>query len=361
VTGAPVSKQFEIPEVINATEIVVEEDGELDRHESIPVVVEGFKRKLWVDVVADNRNPSKGLSMQYVAPTVTSEGIEITIDEEDVESEVRYWESSLILYAMGEDLSMNMVKTFMEKMWNFVKLPDMHYHDDGYFILRFKTVEDRDLVLQRGPYTLRNIPLMLKEWKVDFDLKRDMLRTMPLWVKLPKLPLHLWSASSLSKITSAIGVPIASDECTANKLRVSYARILVEVDITKELIKEIAIKDREGRKLIQYVEYEWKPMFCEKCKIIGHRCKETMKKLWKPKDKPPEPTKSSGSKSSLHEAEVVKQKEDVDEGIWIKSGASIKDKGKHAIDYSSGIDCVNGFGALGDLNDLLLPIDSGPC
>ncbi|XP_058746852.1 uncharacterized protein LOC131619814 [Vicia villosa] len=204
------------------------------------------ERKLWVDVLAENRNLAKGLSMQYVAPTVTSEGIEIEIEEDDIASEVQYWETTLILYAMGEELSMNMVKNFMEKTWSFVKLPDMFYHDEGYFILQFKSHEDMDAVLMRGPYTLRNISLMLREWKADFNLKRDMLRTLPLWVKLPKLPLHLWGAKSLSKIGSAIGVPLVTDECTTTKLRVSYARLLIEVDITKEMVKEIAIKDCEG-------------------------------------------------------------------------------------------------------------------
>lgn len=40
---------------------------------------------------------------------------------------------------------------------------------------------------------------------------------------------------SLSKIGSAIGNPFVTDECTTNKLRVFYARMLVEVDITQEL------------------------------------------------------------------------------------------------------------------------------
>jgi hypothetical protein len=43
-----------------------------------------------------------------------------------------------------------------------------------------------------------------------------------------------------------LGNPLVTDECTANKFQISYARILVEVDITKELPQEITIKDSEG-------------------------------------------------------------------------------------------------------------------
>lgn len=53
----------------------------------------------------------------------------------------------------------------------------------------------------------------------------------------------------MNKIGSMVGVTLVRDECTAHKLRVSYARILVEVDITRKLIDEITIKDLEGRKI----------------------------------------------------------------------------------------------------------------
>lgn len=38
--------------------------------------------------------------------------------------------------------------------------------------------------------------------------------------------------SNLIMMASAFGTSIVIDECTANKLRVSYVRVLVEVDIT---------------------------------------------------------------------------------------------------------------------------------
>lgn len=83
--------------------------------------------------------------------------VEIEIKEDDITSEVRYWETTLVMYAMGEYLSMNTVKNYTIKMWNFVKLLEMYYHDDGYFILRFNSHNDMDVVLMKGPYSIRNI------------------------------------------------------------------------------------------------------------------------------------------------------------------------------------------------------------
>jgi hypothetical protein len=176
----------------------------------------------------------------------------------------------------------------MIKQWNFVKLPDMYYNNEGYFVLRFHSHKERDDVLLKGPYTIRNMPMLLAEWKPNFNLKNDMMRTIPVWVQLPQLPLHLWGPKNLGKITSVLGTPLMTDECTANRYRISYARILVEIDVTQELITEITITNEKGDKMQQQVEYEWRPPYCSKCHRFGHKCEEKQQKnptkKWIPKE-----------------------------------------------------------------------------
>ncbi|KAI5404305.1 hypothetical protein KIW84_051453 [Lathyrus oleraceus] len=114
------------------------------------------------------------------------------------------------------------------------------------------------------------MPMVLRDWNPKFEFKRDMLRTFLVWIKLPNLPLHLWGARSLGKIGSALGNPLFTDEYTANKLRASYARILMEIDVTHKQQDYITIKDSFGNKRKQTVEYEWKPTFCETCQNVGY-------------------------------------------------------------------------------------------
>ncbi|XP_058734051.1 uncharacterized protein LOC131605747 [Vicia villosa] len=180
------------------------------------------------------------------------------------------------MYAIGGNLSMNAVKNYMAKEWNFVKLPEIFYNDEGYFILKFKTDADREEVMMKGPYTIRNMPMVLMDWRPDFSMERDMLRTVPIWVKLPRLLLHMWGERSLCKIGSIIGTPMFTDECTTTKLRFTYARILVEVDLTQKLCEEIII-NYDGKKRKQRVEYEWRPQFCERCQKVGHVCERDKK------------------------------------------------------------------------------------
>ncbi|CAK8560692.1 unnamed protein product [Lathyrus sativus] len=103
------------------------------------------------------------MSMKYVALSIVVGEIQISIEDEDVETKLKFWENSLIMYVLGGDLSMNIVKNFMERMWNFIKLPDIHYHEEGYFILKFHSHTDMDTVMLKGPYTIRNMPMLLRE------------------------------------------------------------------------------------------------------------------------------------------------------------------------------------------------------
>lgn len=86
---------------------------------------------------------------------------------------------------------------------------------------------------------------------------------------------HHWffgGEKSISKIASALGKPVMMDECTAKKLRVSFARVLVDIDTTQELKQHMVIKDHTGARIQQKVEYEWQPLFYKGCNKVGHDC-----------------------------------------------------------------------------------------
>ncbi|KAH0685695.1 hypothetical protein KY290_017216 [Solanum tuberosum] len=120
-----------------------------------------------------------------------------------------------------------------------------------------------------GPYYVNNQPLILYQWELDFELDKEELSIVPLWVKFPGLPVSYWSVEALSKVVSAVGRPIHTDMFTANAERISYARILIEVDVSQPLTEQIVI-ETPSRPWDQPVEYEWRPKYCNECLKFGH-------------------------------------------------------------------------------------------
>lgn len=74
------------------------------------------------------------------------------------------------------------------------------------------------------------------------------MRVLPIWIQLSQLPLYLWGENSIGKIASVVGKPIITDECTAKKLSICYAHVLVEVDVTQPLREQVVIRDHLGKK-----------------------------------------------------------------------------------------------------------------
>ncbi|XP_009611511.1 uncharacterized protein [Nicotiana tomentosiformis] len=74
----------------------------------------------------------------------------------------------------------------------------------------------------------------------------------------------------LSRIGSVLGNPIYSDECTTRVDKISFARVLNEMDITVPLPLVIKVQDTAMRNFEQEVWYDWVPEYCEECLQVGH-------------------------------------------------------------------------------------------
>ncbi|XP_009603376.1 uncharacterized protein [Nicotiana tomentosiformis] len=172
----------------------------------------------------------------------------------------------------GDGPGYNAMKRYINLHWSHVTEPELFYHDEGYYIIRFQSVADAREILCAGPYSIANNPIILKPWTPDFDFTEEFPTVMPLWVKFPKLPMSRWGVGSLSRIASVIGTPIFADECTAKQTRVFCARMLIELNVTKELPTEIMVMDPYGKKFLQAITYDWKPAYCDKYLVVGHKC-----------------------------------------------------------------------------------------
>ncbi|KAK6146495.1 hypothetical protein DH2020_020364 [Rehmannia glutinosa] len=87
-----------------------------------------------------------------------------------------------------------------------------------------------------------------------------------------------WNPDALSMVATKIGKPLHMDSLIVSKERISFPRMLVEVDASKELTRELRIRLPSGKRRMQQVLYEHEPKFCTKCKEIGHSTQGCTKK-----------------------------------------------------------------------------------
>lgn len=148
---------------------------------------------------------SKGMKLGYVAPIIKQGNPTACLVQSELEKESVKWKKAVILYVIGESPTIAYLTAFLCKQCMVEQHFEIFYHGDDYFVVLFESMEDREKLLYAGPHTIANRPVIVKEWVMNFDFEKEILKVIPLWVQLPNLPLNCWSMDSLSRIGSVLG------------------------------------------------------------------------------------------------------------------------------------------------------------
>lgn len=145
----------------------------------------------------------------------------------------------------------------------------MKIHGEQAYVFRFTHEEDRTRVLEIGSVHIVSKLFLIRPWTPFIEQQIESIKTVPIWMILRGVPLHLWNASGFSKIASLVGKPILTDAPTALKTRLAFARIYVEVDADCKYPTKLPFR-LDDKKYEVRAEYAWKPSSCFHCKTFGH-------------------------------------------------------------------------------------------
>ncbi|XP_031131947.1 uncharacterized protein LOC116033335 [Ipomoea triloba] len=179
------------------------------------------------------------------------------------------WIQSLIIKLWGKTVGYNYLLRKLKSMWRINAHFDLVTLENDYFLVRFSSVSDYAFAKQEGPWMILDHYLVVKEWSPNFDPTTDKTENLLVWVRFPCLPIEYFNFRFLEKVGKKIGRPIKADMNTSTGSRGRFARILVEVDISKPLLSKFKLKKR-----IRIIEYEGLHLVCFRCGIYGRR-KET--------------------------------------------------------------------------------------
>ncbi|CAH9132114.1 unnamed protein product [Cuscuta epithymum] len=230
--------------------------------------------KSWNSLFRDNRDPKNGIKLKYVPP----KGETLDFGDRVLPSMVEMWGYCLVGQFTGKFPGLKAVHDLKAK-WGVKCL--VRSHNKGWIIFKFQNEEDRSKVLLEGPYTVFGKLLMLKVLSEDFTFEDEEFLKIPIWTKFPKLPMSLWNDEAMSEVASMVGVPITTDKITQERANNDYARVLIEVDVSKPPPLHFPIRLPSRKVIKQNVLYETFPNFCFQCKEFGHHpfiCKKLAKR-----------------------------------------------------------------------------------
>ena len=176
----------------------------------------------------------------------------------------------LLAKLWGESLPIPLIISKTKVDWKHVKGPVEYIElGNGWVLLRFATVADKDFVWFNRPWFVKGLNLVLSQWVPYFDPYTASIVKVDQWVRISRLPWEFWVEQTLTNILRPIGEVIRIDHNTLLRKKGRFARVCVNIDISNPLPGTLSIPTPLSHLFIP-ITYEGLHEVCALCGANDH-------------------------------------------------------------------------------------------
>ncbi|KAK2983948.1 hypothetical protein RJ640_002893 [Escallonia rubra] len=220
IVSAETDKQLHAPEQNNSTRKPNEEEKSGgSTSTAINQSTSTAFQCTYASVVKSNRERSEGMKLDFIDPQDINGKQGVEYSQEDVEGEMMKWKNAVVVYVLGSRPPFHVMQGFLHHIWSRFGSFQLILLKSGVYIVQFESENAHIQILELGPWTFDNKPLIVKQWTPEVSLEKEGMSKIPVWIRLPNLPLQFWSVKMISQIVSAIGKPLFTDRMKATKER----------------------------------------------------------------------------------------------------------------------------------------------
>jgi len=183
------------------------------------------------------------------------------------------WKDALVIKLLGKTLGYNTLKDRLKKVWKLQGGFEIMDNDNGFYMVKFDQVADREKVISDGPWMIFDHCLAVSHWSPGFASPEAKVKRTIIWIRFPGLNLVYYDESFLLAMASAISRPIKVDNNTLKMECGRFARVCVEVDLTLSVVGKIWLNGHWYK-----VQYEGLHIICTTCGCYGHLYRDCTEK-----------------------------------------------------------------------------------
>ncbi|CAL1384037.1 unnamed protein product [Linum trigynum] len=175
------------------------------------------------------------------------------------------WKKTLIVRLLGRSITYSYLCSQLRWKWRPVGSLEILDLNNDTFLATFGDDQDYLRALTGGPWVILDHYLVVHQWSPSFRTSDKPHKSVVAWVQFPELPVHYYHREVLFAIGNLVGRTVKLDYHTENLERGKFARIVIDLDMTKPLPTRVRL---DG--VWQQVLYENIPTICYECGRIGH-------------------------------------------------------------------------------------------
>ncbi|CAL1355902.1 unnamed protein product [Linum trigynum] len=217
-----------------------------------------------------SQQPSKGSTWTFVGehdmiPGDFNGEPALNLSETFKERLCQPWKKTLVVRLLGRSVSYAYLCSQLRWKWRPSGALDIIDLNNETFLVTCSNDQDYLTTLSGGPWVILDHYLLVHPWSPDFRVSDKPHRSVVAWVQFPELPVHFYHREVLFAIGNLIGRTIKLDYHTENLQRGKFARMAIDLDMTKPLPTRIHLDGKW-----QGITYENLPHICYGCGKIGH-------------------------------------------------------------------------------------------
>ncbi|XP_045798137.1 uncharacterized protein LOC123892394 [Trifolium pratense] len=186
------------------------------------------------------------------------------------------WKDALVIKLLGKKLGYNTMKNKLETTWKLVGGIELMDIGNAFYMVKFDGEDDKNKVINGGPWMIYDHYLAVSQWSPTFNAATATIDKTMVWIRVPSLNLVYYDESLLWALASMVGNPVKVDLHTLRVERGRFARMCVEIDLTKPVVGRVGVNGEWYQ-----VQYEGLHIICTQCGCYGHLlkdCAQTKKK-----------------------------------------------------------------------------------
>lgn len=149
----------------------------------------------------------------------------------------------LVERVWGRNYTPMQLRKWIAKIWGnlLLQLPGILSLSRGWFDLIFSHLDQVDWVISQYLH-IEMTPMLLKIWLPMFDPEKENHGPIPIWVRLPTLPLQFQAEEIFKVIGDDLGVYLDHDRTYQDIVCLALARILVHLDTIEGLVESYLLQ-----------------------------------------------------------------------------------------------------------------------